>query len=130
MSKSKSISPVFSNVIKGSLVAVSISLVLILIFALIIKFLNVPENFIMPINQIIKIVSIFIGCFTALKTYKQKGLITGVIIGLMYTTLAFLIFSILGGTFTLNLSFFVDCLFAMLIGGICGIFSVNKKIRE
>lgn len=130
MSKTKFTSPVLSNIIKGTLTAVSVSLVLILIFAVLIKFLNIPDNFITPVNQVIKIISIFVGCFTALKVYKQKGLVTGTMIGLIYTTLAFLIFSLLGGNFSFTINLLIDAIFAMIIGGMCGIFSVNKKIRE
>lgn len=127
--KLKSNSPITSNIVKGSLISVSISLVLILIFALLIKFINIPDNVITPVNQIIKIVSIFFGCFISLKHYQQKGLLTGSMIGLIYTLLAFLIFSLLGGTFNLSISLLVDSIFALIIGAICGIFSVNKKIR-
>ena len=127
--KVKTSSPVLSNIFKGSLISVSITLVSILVFALIIKFANVPDNVIAPVNQAIKIVSIFFGCFLSLKHYQQKGLATGAMIGLIYTLLAFLIFSLLGNTFNLNLSLFVDALFSIIVGAICGIFSVNKKIR-
>ena len=128
--KTKFSSPVLSNVIKGSLISVSLSLVFILIFAIIIKFANIPDVAITPVNQFIKIVSIFLGCFMSLKQYQQKGLITGALIGLIYTFLAFLIFSFLGGTFNLSLSLLVDGVFALIVGALCGIFSVNKKIRE
>ena len=118
------------DVLKGSGIAVSITLILILLFAVIIKLTNIPDNFIMPINQFIKILSIFLGCYLTLKKVQQKGLVTGILIGLVYTALAYLIFSILGNTFSLDASLFIDMGFAMLIGGLCGIFAVNKKIRN
>ncbi|HBP43162.1 MAG TPA: TIGR04086 family membrane protein [Clostridiales bacterium] len=121
---------VLSSVLKGSGIAVSITLILILLFAVIIKLTNIPDNFIMPINQFIKILSIFLGCYLTLKKVQQKGLVTGILIGLVYTALAYLIFSILGNTFSLDASLFIDMGFAMLIGGLCGIFAVNKKIRN
>lgn len=128
--KEKFSSPVLTNVLKGSIIAVSISLILILLFAVLIKFLNIPDVAITPVNQIIKIISVFFGCFLSLKKYPQKGLITGASIGIIYTILAFLIFSLLGGTFSFNLSLIIDMLFALIIGGLCGIFSVNKKIHN
>ncbi len=127
---SKSNSPVISNIIKGALISVSVSLVLILIFALLIKFLNIPDIAITPVNQAIKIISIFVGTFIVLKTCQHKGLVTGACIGIIYTILAFLIFSLLGGTFNLNLSLLIDSIFALVIGAICGVFAVNKKIRN
>ncbi len=118
------------NVLKGAIIAVSFSLVFILIFALLIKLFNISDSVITPVNQVLKIVSIFLGCFFALKKFPQKGLITGALIGIVYTVLAFLIFSALGRTFMLNLSFLNDLTFSLIIGGLCGIFLVNKKIRN
>lgn len=123
-------SPTLANVIKGSIIAVSFTLVLILLFAVLIKVAHIPDAAITPVNQIIKIISVFFGCFLALKKVPQKGLLTGSLIGVIYTILAFLVFSLLGGTFKLTFSFFNDVVFALIIGGLCGIFAVNKKIRQ
>lgn len=127
--KAKFSSPFLSSVLKGALIAVSVSLVLILIFALLIKFLNIPDGAIQPVNQVIKIVSILVGTLLGLKKFPQKGLLTGAVIGISYTILAFLIFSMLGRTFSLNASLFIDMLFSVIIGGLCGIFFVNKKVK-
>lgn len=127
--KTKFSSPLLSAVLKGSLISVSVSLVLILIFALLIKFLNIPDKFIQPVNQAIKIISIFVGCYFALKNSPKKGFVTGALIGVIYTILAYLIFSLLGNTFTITVTIFVDILFSLIIGSICGVFLVNKKIK-
>ena len=127
--KAKFNSPILANIFKGAIIAVSITLVLILLFAILIKIANIPDSVITPVNQVIKIVSIFVGCFQTLKKYPQKGLITGASIGAVYTILAFLVFSLLGGTFSINLSFLSDLFFSLIIGGLCGIFAVNKKLK-
>lgn len=123
-------SPILANILKGSLIAVSISLILILLFAVLIKLTNIPDVAISPVNQVIKIISIFFGCFLCLKKLPQKGLLTGSFVGMLYTVLAFLIFSLLGGTFSFNLTLLSDIIFASIIGGICGIMAVNKKIKQ
>ena len=123
-------SPILANILKGSLIAVSISLILILLFAVLIKLTNIPDVAISPVNQVIKIISIFFGCFLCLKKLPQKGLVTGSFVGMLYTVLAFLIFSLLGGTFSFNLTLLSDIIFATIIGGICGIMAVNKKIKQ
>lgn len=116
------------GIIRGSLIAVSVSLVLILIFALAIKFLNINESWILPINQIIKIVSIFIGTLFAFGN-RNKGFLKGLVIGIIYTILAYTIFSILAGQFSFTLNSFTDMLFGGIIGGISGIIIVNIKKR-
>lgn len=118
------------SILKGSLIALSISLVGILFFAFIIKLFGLTDGWIKPINQIIKAVSILIGVFFALKKDKQKGLIKGLMIGLVYTLLAFVVFSILNGSFSIDKSLLTDVLFGAIMGAICGIIAVNLKGRN
>ncbi len=115
--------------VRGALVAVSISLVAILIFALLIRLLGISDGAIMPINQIIKILSIFFGVWFALRNDRTKGAMRGAIIGLVYTILAYLVFSILSGSFAFDISTFNDILFGTAIGAICGVIIVNVKKR-
>ena len=128
--KSKLSNPFLSNVLKGSLLAVSVSLVLILVFALLIKFLNIPDSAIQPVNQTIKIISILLGVVVALKKFPKKGLLTGAFVGFIYTVLAFVFFSLLSGQLIINASLFIDIIFAILIGSLCGIFFVNRKVKQ
>ncbi len=115
------------NLIKGTLIALSFSLIGILIFAFILKFTNISEGVITPINQVIKGVSIFLGVFLALKKQREMGLVSGLLIGLLYTIFAFLVFSILSGHFAFDMTLVHDLIFGTIIGGICGIISVNLK---
>lgn len=115
------------SVAKGVLVAVCISLVLVLLFAFLLKFTNIPESTIKPVNQVIKGLSILIGVFIGLKKSKELGLVSGLLIGLVYTIVAFLIFSCLGGVFAFDLTFLTDILFGAVMGAICGIICVNLK---
>lgn len=124
----KSESPkLWLNILKGSLISLALSLVLILIFAFFIKYVAVPENAIKPINQVIKGISLLIGTFIALKKSSQMGLINGLLIGLTYTVLAFVVFSILDGHFEFSKTLVNDLLFGGIIGGICGVIVVNFK---
>lgn len=116
-------------IIKGSLIALCISLVGILIFAFILKFASVSDKAIRPINQIIKGVSVLIGVFVAMRKVDKMGLVGGLLIGLVYTILAFVVFSILDGNFEFNLTLLNDLLFGGIMGAICGIIAVNVKKR-
>lgn len=116
-------------IIKGSLIALCISLVGILIFAFILKFASVSDKAIRPINQIIKGVSVLIGVFVAMRKVDKMGLVGGLLIGLVYTILAFVVFSILDGNFEFNLTLLNDLLFGGIMGAICGIIAVNVKRR-
>ena len=116
-------------VIKGSLWAVSISLIAILLFAIIIRFTNIPDSFIMPINQIIKVFSILIGTILASKINPKNGLKMGFYIGILYTIVAYLVFSLLSQNFTFGTTNIIDLVFAGIIGAISGVFAVNISSR-
>jgi putative membrane protein (TIGR04086 family) len=118
---------IMTGIIRGSLFAVATSLVAILIFAFIIKLTSISDNLIDPVNQAIKGISILMGCFYAFKDVSSNGLIKGILIGIMYTILSFVIFSILNGEFSLSKVLFNDLLFSTVIGAICGIIAVNFK---
>ena len=87
--QSKNENGYFKSVIKGSLMALSISLILICIFAFILRFCDISSDVIKPINQVIKIVSILIGSFYGLKKATEMGLITGFSIGIFLYNFGF-----------------------------------------
>ena len=117
----------YVSVLKGSLISIAISLVGILFFAFIIKLFGLNDGCIKPVNQIIKALSILSGVFFALKKDKNKGLVKGLAIGLVYTLVAVVVFSILNGSFTVDKSLLTDILFGGIMGAICGIIAVNLK---
>jgi len=118
------------SILRGAMISVSISLALILAFALLIKFFNISQSLILPINQAIKIISIFMGTLFAFGKIKEKGFLKGMLIGLIYTILAYSVFSILAGEFSFTLTSFTDMIFGAIIGGISGIIVVNLKKWE
>lgn len=118
---------IWQRVLKGTALALCFSLMFILVFALCLKFTGVAESIIVPVNQVIKGVSIFLGVFFALKKQNKYGLACGLLIGFFFTIVAFLTFSLLAGNLVFTKSFFTDMLFGAIIGGICGIIMVNLK---
>lgn len=114
-------------VIKGMLVAISVSLVAILLFALVIRFTGISDSWIMPINQVIKIISIFLGCMVSVRHSKTKGLYKGLILGFLYTIFAFFLFAALSGSISFSLTFLNDLLFGSVVGGLCGIIAANLR---
>lgn len=115
------------SILKGSVYALCISLVCVLVFAFCLKFTPLSESLITPINQVIKGVSIFLGVLLGLKKQKEMGLASGLLIGLVYTIVAFLAFSALNHSFVFDRTLVNDIIFGTIIGGICGIICVNLK---
>ena len=117
----------FLPIIKGVLCALSVSLVAILLCAFLLRWTNISNTIIAPINQVIKGISIFVGVFFGMKKVKKNGIINGLLIGFFYTIIAFLVFSLLDGAFKFDRSFLNDLLFGVITGVICGIICVNLK---
>lgn len=120
----------FGCLLKGSLMALSVSLILICIFAFVLRFCDISSEAIKPINQVIKIVSILIGTFYGLKKCNEMGLITGFSIGILYTILAFVTFSILNGGFSFDRSLINDLIFGGIAGAIGGVVAVNFRKKR
>lgn len=112
---------------KGVVCGVCVSLVGILLFAFILRFSSISDKVIAPVNEVIKGVSIFFGVFVGLRKYKKMGLLNGILIGFLFTVVAFLVFSLLDGTFSFDRTLLNDIVFGSIIGAICGIICVNLK---
>lgn len=115
----------FSNIIKGSLTTIIITLLSVLIFAGIVKFAVLGDGVIKAVNQFIKIIAIFLGC--AIFVRGKMGLIKGAIIGTLATIITYLLFSIFGGDISVNGKFILDIIFTAIIGAISGVISLNIK---
>lgn len=128
MKKSGILKGDFFDVVRAILLSVLLSLVLVLLFAFIVKFTGINSNWVMPVNQVIKIISIFIGCLLGIK-YPVKGVFKGILIGLFFLIITFLLFSAFNGGFEENSLTVYDFLTCLIAGIISGIFTVNIKNR-
>lgn len=111
--------------IKGGVVALIISLALVILFAFCFKWFSLPDGIIAPITFVIKGLSVLFGALIAVK--GSRGLIKGVLFGVTYYALSYVIFSILAGSFSFALTSLLDLAFSAILGGIVGIIKVNRK---
>lgn len=114
------------DLLRGTIIAVIVSLILVLIFALIVNLVDVGENIIVPVNQVIKIISVFTGCFIGIKN-RSKGVVKGALIGLLYTVLSIFVFGIISKEINFKLMNLIDAAFGIVAGIVSGILSVNLK---
>lgn len=127
MEKTSTKSLIILQLIKGSFWALSFALLCILIFAFVIKYTSISSEAIQPINQVIKGLSILIGCFVFGKKINTKGWLWGALIGILFTILAFIVFSILDGSFTFNLKLLTDVVFGAIMGAFAGIIAISLR---
>lgn len=115
----------FPCIFKGVAIAIIITLIGILIFAFIIKVAYFNSSVIKAVNQFIKVISIFLGCFMFIR--QNKGIIKGGLIGCFSAVITYLIFAFMGGELNFGAGFILDVIFQVVIGIISGIIAVNVK---
>ena len=118
--KSMSFSGVLS-VIKSCLLGLITTLIGIVIFAFVLKFSDLSTSTVSWVNNVIKAVSIFIVIASLKRMGGEKLLIKSIFAGALYAVLSFVIFSILNGSFSFNLSFVYDLIFSVVVAIIASI---------
>lgn len=114
------------DVVKSIIIAVIASLLFVLIFAIIVNFVEISSKPIMIVNQVIKILSLAIGCIIGFKNNRQ-GALKGGITGLLFTFLSIFIFGLISHSVTFDAMRLVDIALGIVAGVISGIISVNLK---
>ena len=113
------------EVVKATLVTLIFSLLGVLILALLIRTNLMSDGAVKLINQFVKVLAIFVGCYASLR--GEKGLIKGIVAGIFGVLITFLVFALISGSMTLGFSFVWDIIFGVLVGGLSGIVAVNLK---
>ena len=114
-----------SIVLKGVAVTLIVNLIGILIFGVIVKIGTLNNGVIKAVNQFIKVLSVFLGCYFCIK--GELGFLKGLIIGVLSTFLIYLIFGIISGSKVFSVSLLLDIIFLGVIGLISGAVVVNLK---
>ncbi len=110
---------------KGLLVSMVLSFGLVVLFAFCLKWFEVLNNYIFAGTMVIKAISAGLGAMVAIKS-KSGGLVKGMLFGLVYISLAFVVFSFLAGSFSFDNQTLLDFLSCGIIGAIVGIIKVNR----
>lgn len=113
------------EVLKGLGLAVVFCLLGAFVFSLVLKFTDVSNGVITPVNQLLKALGILFGCFFALR--GDKGWLKGLLVGTLTVALTYAIFSSIAGNFSLSALALVELLFGALAGVLSGIIAVNVR---
>lgn len=115
------------KIVKGSLIAIIISAILLTVYAAILAYTNISENTIIPVLFTITGISILIGSFMSSKTIKKQGILNGGLIGGIYVIVLYLISSLFTGNFSLDINSILMIVIGVISGMIGGIVGVNLK---
>lgn len=113
------------RIIKGSGIALGITISSLFIFAILLTYTNIQENTMIPVVIIITAVSILIGSSLSTLRIKKNGLLNGALVGVIYILLIYIISSLTGSGFSLNIMSIIMLVSSIIAGMIGGIIGVN-----
>lgn len=115
----------FFPIVKAILLALGVSLLLAVTFAVVLRATSWGENIVYPVNQVIKVIAVMVGTLVFVR--GEKGWLQGGIVGLLFTALSYLAFSSIGGDFSLSWLILLELGVAFLAGSLSGILAVNLR---
>ncbi len=113
------------TIIKGSSLAIVITVVFLIILSFVLAYTNIKESFATPIIMGIIVVSIIIGSIISSRKVKKKGLVNGGIVGFIYIIVIYLLSSIIVRDFSLNGYSLIALIMSVISGIIGGVIGVN-----
>lgn len=114
---------------KSLILSILLTFIALLLLSAVLNFTDVSENIISPSIIVISSVCIMIGSFIVSKKIKEKGILNGAILGILYMFILYIISSIANGSFALNVSSLAMIgigIIAGIFGGILGV-NLNNK---
>ncbi len=116
-----------SAVLRGTLVAASVTVIAIAAFAIALSWWNASDRVITAINQVVKFVSILAGVVTALSGFSGSGTMRGIAVGALYMALGALCHSLLMGRGLDAAGYWVDLGMGVASGGLFGMILTGRK---
>ncbi len=113
------------SVAKGLLLALACSLFFTLVFACLLRYGSLSSGLIYPVNQGIKTLCIAVGVLGF--TRGEKGWLKGLAVGVLFTALSYLVFSSIGGDFSLSWLISAELALGAFTGALCGVIAVNIR---
>lgn len=118
------------NIFRGSLVAILITIISLLIFSILLTHTNISEKSIVPVITIITAVSILTGSILSVSKIENRGFFNGALVGLIYILAIYILSSIINKNFAINLNSLIlisSAVISGMMGGIIGVNMNNKK---
>ena len=113
-------------VLAGVLIAASLTVIAIILFALVLNWWNASDRAITAINQVVKFAAILAGVTRALSG-GEGGALRGSIVGLIYMALGILCYSLLMGEGPQMSGYLADLGMGIAAGGLFGMILTSGK---
>lgn len=113
------------GILKGLTIAIVITLIFLILLSILMINLNLKEKSYFIFYKTITIASLVIGAAFAGKYSGTKGLVIGIVVGVMYSIFLFTTLRISKGEFNIQGYFVWEVAINIIVGGISGILGVN-----
>ena len=115
------------KVIKGSAIAIILTLIFLSIYAALLSATNISETTMVPVVLVITGISILIGSSMSTVSIESQGMLNGFLVGLIYMAVLYIISSIMLVGFEFNLNSVIMLIVGAVTGMIGGVIGVNIK---
>ncbi len=105
---------------RGLAVSVLATAAAVIVFALIVSFVDVSDGVIRIINQLIKAAAVFLGVRSIVPRGDESGIRRGALLGLVYMGVGVLIYALLTQQKISWLGYLIDVLMGAATGGLSG----------
>lgn len=112
-------------IVKGVILAIITSMILLLVFSAILTYTTVSESVSNPVIITITAISILFASQLSTRKIKKNGIINGGTIGGAYIILLYVISSIVTGNFSLGINAIIMIIASIIAGMLGGIIGVN-----
>ena len=113
------------RIIKGSILAIIISIILLTIYAALLTYTSISETTMTIVVITIAGISILIGSSISARKIKKQGMLNGALVGIVYMLALYLISSSTSTGFNMDVKTIIMILVGALAGMIGGIIGVN-----
>ena len=114
-------------VLRGVLVAASVTVLGVALFALLLNWWNASDRAVTAINQVVKFVSILAGVTSAMRGGESGGALRGACVGLLYMALGIICYSLLMGESPRLTAYLADLGMGLAAGGLFGMILSTRR---
>ena len=115
------------HILKGLGYAYITTLIVLLIYNLLLTYTGISANSVSIVTSFITTMSAAVGGLYACKHIKEKGLIYGLIVGILYIILLITMFYLAKEKYIFDITILYKSILVSIAGGIGGILGVNFK---
>lgn len=115
------------KIIKGTVISIILSLILLTIYAALLSYTSISENTMVPVIITITGISILIGSSISSMHIKKQGMLNGALVGLIYMLTIYILSSIFLSSFELTVNSIIMIAVGIGTGMIGGVIGVNMK---